>query len=630
MMKILCIGACSIASLYYAQTYPASAIPENLKKNADVVVRKDFTTIQISKIDDIKYQYNRVTTVLSKDGDEKAVVYIPYEKGDQISDVKVIIYDESGKKIKSYSKSDFSDYANNSQGVFYSDDRFLSLAYTPVQYPYTIEYSYQISDENTIFIPDFVPFSSTNTSVEEKQFKIINKSGIDLRTKIYPSKYNYASVIDSSNGTEKVYTYKNTPAIDEINLLPQPEKILPKVSFSLAKFNLEGKQGNLTTWSDFGSWYYNSILQPVSVSTPTIKSEVASLNLQGSTEEKVKKLYQYMQAKTRYIFVALGIGGWQPMLPDEVDKKGYGDCKGLTNYMKTLLDEAGIPSYYSVINSSASDISFDPDFPKMGGNHAILMVPTEKGNIWLENTSQQVAFNHLNYNTTDRNVLSIKKDGIELINTPASSAEKNREKQILKVKLNEDNSLTGVGEFVYTGSQYDFTLPFSNLSSKEKNEAIKKRLDVLNFEKVEMKNFVNDRDNAVATYNLDFKANNYSKNAGSSVIFRAVPIFTNSIYKTEENRELPFEIGQSFEDEFEINFSIPNSFKIDEVPNDVNLNSEFGTYKLSFVKNGTELKVSRKIRVNKGIFPKEKYNDYINFRKKTISNDNSKILITKI
>lgn len=630
MMKILCIGAFSIASLYYAQNYPASAIPENLKKDANVVIRKDFTTIQINKIDDIKYQYNRATTVLSKDGDEKAVVYIPYEKGDQISDVKVIIYDESGKKIKSYSKSDFGDYANNSQGVFYSDDRFLSLTYTPIQYPYTIEYSYQISDENTIFIPDFMPFSTTNTSVEEKQFKIINKSGIDLRTKIYPSKYNYASVIENNNGTEKVYTYKNVPAIDEINLLPQPEKILPKVSFSLAKFNLEGKQGNLTTWSDFGSWYYNSILQPVSVSTPTIKAEVASLNLQGSTEEKVKKVYQYMQAKTRYIAVALGIGGWQPMTPDEVHKKGYGDCKGLTNYMKILLDEAGIPSYYSVINSSSSDISFDPDFPKMGGNHAILMVPTEKGNIWLENTSQQIAFNHLSYSTTGRNVLSIKKNGIELIDTPASTADKNREKQILKLKLNEDNSVTGEGEFVYTGSQYDFTLPFSNLSPKEKNEAIKKRLDVLNFEKVEMKNFVNDRDNAIATYNLDFKANNYSKNAGSSIIFRAVPIFSNNIYKTEENRELPFEIGQSFEDEYEINYTIPNSFKIDEVPNDVNLNSEFGTYKLSFVKNGSELKVNRKIRVNKGIFPKEKYNEYINFRKKTINNDNSKILITKI
>jgi hypothetical protein len=90
-MKIFCIGALSMASLYFAQSFPASAIPENLKKNANAVVRKDFTTIQINKINDIKYQYTTVTTVLNKDGDENAVIAIPYEKGDNISDVKVNI-----------------------------------------------------------------------------------------------------------------------------------------------------------------------------------------------------------------------------------------------------------------------------------------------------------------------------------------------------------------------------------------------------------------------------------------------------------------------------------------------------------------------------------------------------------
>lgn len=629
-MKIFLFGALSTASLYFAQTYPASAIPENLKKNADIVVRKDFTTAQINKIDEIKYQFNTVTTVLNKDGDSKAVIYIPYTKGDNISDVKVTIYDEAGKKVKSFSKSDFGDFANNSQGVFYSDNRVLALPYTSAYYPYTIDFSYQITNDNTIFIPDFVPFSSPNISLEEAQYKIINKSGIELRTKTYPSKYNYGSVIASDNGTEKTYAYKNIPAIDDAQMLPQPVKILPKVSFALAKFNLEGKQGTLNSWTDFGTWYYTNLVEPVSASTPAIKAEVAALKLEGSTEEKVKKLYQYMQTKTRYIFVGLGIGGWLPMLPDEVHKKGYGDCKGLTNYMKTLLNEAGIPSNYCVINSGSSPVSFDPEFPAMGGNHAILMVPTEKGNIWLENTSQQIAYNHLGYSTTDRNVLAVTKKGIELINTPAYTAEQNREKQNLKITLSEDSTIKGEGQFSFTGSQYDSNLSYAYLSPKERIESMKSRFDVLNFEKLEMKDYVNDKDNAVVKFNLDFKANNYSKSTGESMIFRAVPIFSNYHYKTDENRELPFEIGQSFEDEYEIDFVLPKNYKIDEVPQDVTVNSEFGTYKLTLVKNGETLKVNRFIKINKGIFPKEKYNDYVSFRRKAMNMDNSKILITKI
>lgn len=630
MMKILCIGALSMASFYYSQNFPVSAITENLKKNADAVIRKDLTTIQINKIDDIRYQYYTVTTVLNKDGDSDAQIYIPYEKGNSISDIKVNIYDESGKKIKSFSKSDFGDFANNNQGTFYSDNRVMAMSYTPTQYPYTVEFSYQIGDENTVFLPDFIPFRSTNISLEEAQMKIINKSGIELKTKTYSSAYNYASVTESDNAGEKIYSYKNVPAIDDVFLLPQPIKILPKVSFALTKFNLEGKQGTLNDWKDFGSWYYKNILEPVFVSTPAIKAEVAALKLQGTTEEKVKKIYQYMQSKTRYIFVALGIGGWQPMLPDEVQKKGYGDCKGLTTYMKTMLDEAGIPSYYCKINSGSSPVSFDKDFPKMGGNHIILMVPTEKGSIWLENTSQQIAFNHLGYSTTDRNVLMVKKEGIEVVETPSYTAEQSTEKQLLKIQLNEDNSISGEGNFAYTGIQYDNNLVLATMSPKERNEAIKNLLDVLHFEKIEMKNFLNDKDNAVAKFDLDFKANNYSKNAGSSIIFRAVPIYSNNVYKTDENRELPFELRQSFQDEYEINFALPKNYKIEELPENVTLNSEFGTYKLSFVKNGEELKVNRTIRINKGLYPKEKYNDYVNFRKKTINIDNSKILISKI
>lgn len=51
------------------------------------------------------------------------------------------------------------------------------------------------------------------------------------------------------------------------------------------------------------------------------EKEIVSLNLRGSTEDKVRTLYQYMQNKTRYIFVAIGIGGWQPMPADDVRKK---------------------------------------------------------------------------------------------------------------------------------------------------------------------------------------------------------------------------------------------------------------------------------------------------------------------
>jgi hypothetical protein len=628
-MKFLCIGAFSLASLYYSQSYPVSEIAENLKKNASAVIRNESTVVEINKIDEIVYKNLSVITILNKDAISYSIPKIFYEKGDVISNVKVTIFDDKGAKMKSFSKSDFSDMAANSQGTFYSDNRVMALPYTPTSFPYTVEFSYEQKDQNTVFIPDFTPFDSYNISLQKSSFKIINKSGINLRSKTYDSPFKYASVEFQDNGNEKLYTYQNIPAIDNAELVPNPQKILPKVSFSLDQFNLVGKKGNITSWKDFGLWYHNNLLTPVSVSTPQIKSEIAALHLSGSTEEKVKKIYQYMQSKTRYIFVALGIGGWQPMMPDEVQKKGYGDCKGLSNYMKTLLDEAGIPSYYAIINSNSSPISFDVDFPKMSGNHVILVIPTEKGNIWLENTSQDIAFNHLSYSTTDRNVLAVKSTGIDIMETPSYTSQQSKEKQVLTVQINPDKTITGKGKFSYTGNQYDFNLFYVSLSQKEKNDAVKSKFSHLNFENVEMNNFTNNKDLASIDFDLNFKASNYSKAMGDSFIFRAVPIYSSGFYHTDENRQLPFENRFSYEDDYEIEYQIPTNYVVEEMPQNGLITSDFGTYLISFVKKEDKIIVKRSVNIKKGIYSKEKYNEYVNFRKKIISADNSKILISK-
>lgn len=629
MMKFLCLGAFTLASVYYAQSYPVSEISENLKKNASVVIRNESTVVEINKIDEIVYRNLSVVTILNKDAVSYSIPKIFYEKGDVISNVKVTVYDDKGAKIKTYSKNDFSDVSANSQGTFYSESRAMVLPYTPTSFPYTVEFSYDQKDENTVFIPDFVPFNSYNISLQKSSFKIVNKSGINLRSKTYESPFKYANVEIQDGGNEKTYTYQNIPAIDNAELVPNPQKILPKVSFSLDQFNLVGKKGNITSWKDFGLWYHNNLLTPVSVSTPQIKSEIAALNLTGSTEDKVKKIYQYMQSKTRYIFVALGIGGWQPMMPDEVQKKGYGDCKGLSNYMKTLLDEAGIPSYYAIINSNSSPVSFDVDFPKMGGNHAILVIPTEKGNIWLENTSQDIAYNHLSYNTTDRNVLAVKSTGIDIMETPSYTSQQSKEKQLLTIQINPDKTISGKGKFSYTGNQYDFNLMYVSLSQKDKNEAMKSKFSSLNFENVEMNNFVNNKDLASIDFDLNFKASNYSKMMGDSFIFRAVPMYSSGFYHTDENRQLPFENRFSYEDDYEIVYQIPVNYIVEEIPQNGILTSDFGTYFLSFEKKEDKIIVKRNVNIKKGIYSKEKYNEYINFRKKIMNADNSKILISK-
>lgn len=627
MKKNYCILFFSFTTLFFAQDYKISSIPENLLSNANAVIRESSEDHVMKSVNEMEIKQSSAITILNTAGDSFATVYIPYDPTTKVSNIKVELYDEFGKLFKTFSKKDFSDYTNNPSSGLYVDNRVLVLRPISTKYPYTVKTSYETNTSDTTFL-NFRPLWTYRLAVEKSSFSMLNQSGIKIRTKINDKPL--AKVTHSEEGNLWKYSYQNIEAITEENLSPSLDYLIPQVEFSPEKFSLAGKQGDMTDWNSFGKWYYHQLMSPVSVVTPEILAEVAALNLKGTTSEKVKTLFQYMQNKTRYVFIAMGIGGWQPMPASEVSKKGYGDCKALTNYMRTLLTAAGIPSYYAIIYNGDSVINFDKDFPKFSGNHAILMVPTEKDPIWLENTSQRIAFNHLSYSSHNRNVLAVKENGIELINTPIYKPEESKEKLIGKINIAEDGSISSTANFEFSGGQYDSNLRLFSLKNDELIEALKNRHYNLKIDQIAVQNLKNDRDDAKIIYDLNLKANSFSKKIGNDLFFPVMPYYQSVSFSSNDERKLPFENSFPFQDDYEVEFTIPEGYKFSEIPKSTNLTTEFGTYTINYDLKDNKLFVHRILTINKGLYPKEKYSEYIAFRKKTASNDNTKVLISKL
>lgn len=628
MKKISNIFGLLLAVIAYAQNYDIAQIPDALKQNAQAIVRENSTNYILKSVNDLEINTVYAVTVMNTAGDHFANVYIPYNPNSKVSDIKVEMFDASGKLVKTYSKKDFSDYTNNPSAALYVDDRILVLRPVSATYPYTLKSSYETNTSNTVYLSSFQPLHSYNLSVEKASVVIHNNSGINIRKKI--SEKPLAKLTKNESGNTWSYSYENIPALTHEIMAPDLDYLVPKVQFSPEKFTLEGRQGDMTNWNSFGKWYYNQLISPVSELTPEIKAEVAALNLTGSTADKVKTLYQYMQDKTRYVLIAMGIGGWQPMPASEVSKKGYGDCKALTNYMRTLLSAANIPSYFSVIYDGESVEKFDKDFPALSGNHAVLMVPTENGNIWLENTSQKHAFNHLSFTSHHRNVLAVKDDGIEIVNTPVYKPEQSKEKITAQITILPDGSMSSEAQFVFSGGQYDNNLRLFSLKKDELNEAMKNRYYQLKINQLEVKQLTNDRDLANISYALGIKANGFAKKLGSDLFFAVMPYYAAAIYSENEERQHPFEITFPFQDDYEIEYTAPAGYTFTDLPASTTTETEFGSYSINFELQENKLRVHRILTINKGLYPKEKYKDYLSFRKKTASNDNIKVLITKL
>ena len=113
----------------------------------------------------------------------------------------------------------------------------------------------------------------------------------------------------------------------------------------MTEYALKGVKGRAKNWKEFGKWRYDYLKNGNDQLSESIISEIQDL-VKGieSPIDRAKKVYQYVQNKTRYISIQEDIGGWVPIPALEVHKSGYGDCKGLTNYTKALMDAANVKS----------------------------------------------------------------------------------------------------------------------------------------------------------------------------------------------------------------------------------------------------------------------------------------------
>src|SRR5690606_2173354 len=126
---------------------------------------------------------------------------------------------------------------------------------------------------------------------------------------------------------------------------PAASELLPTIMVSPSLFEAESYTGSMSSWNDFGI-FMNMLYQGRDELTPIMKANVGELTANAKTDrEKIDALYRYMQKNMRYVSVQLGIGGWQPFDAKYVEANKYGDCKALSNFMKALLKEVGIPAY---------------------------------------------------------------------------------------------------------------------------------------------------------------------------------------------------------------------------------------------------------------------------------------------
>jgi len=610
--------------------YTSFSIPDNLRQNANAVIRLSSIDIELKSSDNMLVTEKRIITVLNKEGDRNIDAYVGYDNTTKIKDLEARVFDNFGKEIKKIKKNDFKDVSAVSGGTLYSDSRVKYLDYTPISYPYTIAYTSTLTSSNTAFIQSFMPLDNYYLSVEKSNYTISYPEHIIIRKK---EKHLEDLNIEKVEGPGKLsYNAKNIEAIKPESYSPLFRNIVPKVLVALNEFSLEGVPSKVENWNDFGKWMYNDLIKDTHDLPESTISMIQNLVKDEANDiDKAKKIYQYLQDKTRYISVQVGIGGWKPFNASEVDKLGYGDCKALTNYTMSLLNAVGVKSNYCVVYGGDDIMSLEEDFASMQGNHVFLNVPNGEENIWLECTSQKVPFGFIADFTDDRDVLVVTPNGGEIVHTKKYNPDESLQTIKGFCRINDDGGIDVKTTISSKGLQYSDKLRLDSETERDLDSHYKERWDYINSISVKEMHMNNDKNNIEIIEDVSFSANSFTKIIGNRMLFNANALnrITN-IPDRYRNRNASLKIERGFKDIDEVEIKLPVSYKVEALPKDKAIETKFGVYKTKIeVKDENTLLYKREFTINDGEFPKEDYSKFREFYKEVSKQDNSKVALIK-
>lgn len=387
-LLVMLLGGLLLPLLAAAQS--ADAIPEALLAESDAVVRLDETETTYTSPTNVVERHHRQITILRQSAARKGFFTCVVDRNSALKSFAGTVRDAHGKVIRKLKRSELK-YSEYSSGLA-DDAGYYTLEILAPTVPYTVDVEYEIAcNDGILAFAPFLPVASTATSLEKAAYTLSVPAGTPLG-------YKCCRTGEPEKRTEKerdIYRWQleQLPAVEAEEMMPRLIDLLPMVFAVPYVFRYGQTQGSMRDWQSFGTWQ-QELLEGRDALPDALRREVHALtDTLATPREKVRALYDYLGATTRYVSIQLGIGGLQPMPAAEVFRTKFGDCKALANYLRALLAECGIDSDYAIIHLDRPRMF--RDFASANqANHAILRVPLAADTLWLECTNTEIVRLH--------------------------------------------------------------------------------------------------------------------------------------------------------------------------------------------------------------------------------------------
>jgi len=225
-------------------------------------------------------------------------------------------------------------------------------------------------------------------------------------------------------------------------------------------------------------------------------------------------------------------------------------------------------------------------------------------------------------------VLVIKEDGGSIVKTPEYTCDQNYQSRIATVSLLENGEAKAKVQTKYGGARFMDEFPNFIREKEDVKKALYREIDIHDFT-INDYNVSQENDQTLSE-ELNLNIHSFAKKSQQNLI---VPLnLMNKVSKVpprNEARNSDVFMRRSFREEDLVTYQLPPGYAIGSQPDEIAIDSKFGTYKVSVSNQGRIMEYKRILTVNKGTFPATDYESLVDFISQIAKADRMKVLLVK-
>ena len=395
---------------------------------------------------------------------------------------------------------------------------------------------------------------------------------------------------------------------------------------------------SMPDWQRVVDWYRKLTYRRTEPSYD-VKLAVDSVVTPGMTDaEKIAAVYDYVTRDINYSYVSFLNSAYVPKAADLTLSSNVGDCKDVATLMITMLKHVGVDAWYTLVKTNG--FNHQKFMPSQLFDHVIVGLELDGKNHYMDLTTNFFPHTVLPLNDCGAWALDIKEGETEVFQLPNDHVDPEKNMIDIEVEAVLDTSRAVDLKVSATHSGIEGAYIRESMAQLSKEEFRNEILDLmgkgtfqdLRLGEYDVENRMEMNEPLRSTYS--FTGERFSDKVSNLYIFRLpwmLAIRNNNAIKTPERVTSLnlLRLCETAPSRQRAVLYFPDGYEMTELPADVEITSEFGTYRLDFTAIPGGLEVVKYQEFTTTRIPPEKFDDFRDYYLRLLDLDEGRYAIIR-